>query len=59
MSDCGCSSDCDDEEEDNDLLEGLTPELIQELSQKVFVLILGEMRIEQERHGVLAFGRGW
>ena len=39
-------------QEDNDsLIQGLTPEEIKVLAQKVYDLLLEEMRIELERHG--------
>jgi hypothetical protein len=53
----GDSSGCDDHDPNDDLLEGLTPEQLKELSERVYALLLGEIRIEQERHGVAGYGR--
>jgi hypothetical protein len=39
-------------------VQGLTSAQIQMLAEKVYDLLLEEMRIEQERHGASRFGRG-
>ena len=39
-------------------VQGLTSTQIQVLAQKVYDLLLEEMRIERERHGANGFGRG-
>jgi hypothetical protein len=47
------------QQQDSDgYVQGLTPEQIQVLAQKVYDLLLEELRIEQERHGASNFGRG-
>ena len=47
----GCCAPDDDGDES--LVEGLTPEQISVLAQRVYDLLLEELRIERERHGEL------
>jgi hypothetical protein len=51
--------DCGDHPDENNLLEGLTPEQINQLTQLVYEMMLRELRIEQERHGVFNLARAW
>jgi hypothetical protein len=41
----------DSQEDSDSLIQGLTPAQIQVLAQKVYDLLLDELRIEAERHG--------
>jgi hypothetical protein len=60
MEDSGESgADCGDHPEEKNLLEGLTPEQVVQLSKIVYEMMLRELRIEQERHGAFSLARAW
>lgn len=52
-------ADCSDHPQEDNLLEGLTPEQINQLTQLVYEMMLRELQIEQERHGVFNLAQAW